>query len=202
MATTTLIGSILSGSGLILTSFVTEFYALYFVYGVLFGVGTSFLYTPCLITIGKWFRKYQAATTGAICASAAFGAVVLSPLIQHVLKETGFRQTIRWCGVIYITVVSLCSLCFKPIQYQSSFNKPVELVKISGEALLEAELISLNENKCQNADIVVDEEENEKSLFQNKSFLLYLVAMIVTNVSYYVPIYHLVSFHFSIFKLS
>ena len=188
VATTTLIGSILSGSGLILTSFVTEFYALYFVYSVLFGVGTSFLYAPCLIIVGKWFQKYQAATTGAACASAAFGSVVLSPLTQYVLKVCGLRQTVRWCGIIYLGMVIVCSLCYKPLQYQQKnmYSQGTEI----GEDLTEGRLITTKENI-----VYASSHHNSTktvSIFKNKCFVLYLVALIITNFCYYIPLIHLV----------
>lgn len=185
VTTTLLIGSFLSGSGLILTSIVNDFNALYFVYGVMFGLGSSFVYTPCLIMIGKWFHKYQAVTTGAACASAPFGAVVLSPLIQMMIKTVDLRKTIRYCGIAYLITTIICSLCFKPLSDIMKNDKEKD----------EKTLLSC----C--SDIKKEQKRKITPLHKNKPYLVFLLAMMVTNFSYYVPIIHLVSLRLFIILL-
>lgn len=179
VTTTLLIGAILSGSGLILTSVVQDFNALYFVYGVLFGVGSSFLYTPCLITIGKWFHKYQAVTTGVACASAAFGAVVLCPLMEFTIRVNGLRKTLQCCGIVYLTVAVLCSLCFKPLKNNDA---PIQL-KQTEKFFIENDKKKTTQRRT----------STKKLIFKNKCYLMFLLAMMITNFSYYIPIVHLVS---------
>ena len=176
VTTTCLIGSLCSGIGLIMTSVVTQFEWLYLVYGIFFGVGSSFLYTPGLIMIAKWFRKYQALTTGAAAASAALGAVVLSPLIQYVIQENGLRATIKSGGIVYLTVSLLCSLSYKPLE------NTIEGVIHSSESIQLSDIQNKQKIKF-NLNFM---------LLKNKTYLMFLVVMMVTNATYYIPLIHLV----------
>ena len=206
VSTTLVLGAILSGSGLILTSFVQNFNALYFVYGVLFGTGTSLLYTPCLILIGRWFVKYQAVTTGLAVASCALGAVVLSPLIQHIIRINGLRQAIRSCGIAYSTITLICALCFKPFQNNATF--PPEREDDQGSLRMEPQYDELELTGIVKKQNEGDEEQNEVikdeismrndftvnwKLLRNKQYILFLVAMMLTNFTYYMPVVHLVN---------
>jgi len=200
-----MIGAILSGSGLILTSVVTCFEALYFVYGVLFGVGTSFLYTPCLIVIGRWFHKYQSVTIGLASASASLGAVVLSPFTQHMIATAGLRRAIQTCGIAYLTIAVICALCFRPFsqhqqqekqrkkqrqkQQHLGVNKDTELTLSDA-----VEPLKMHQNSCEESEEMMRQNFTVNlELFRNKKFVMFLVAMMISNFTYYVPIIHLVS---------
>lgn len=250
-----MLGAVLSGAGLILTSVVEDFNALYFVYGVLFGTGTSLLYTPCLIMVGRWFVRYQAVTTGAAVASCALGAVVLSPLIQHVILINGLRKAIKACGIAYLTISMVCALCFKPFTNHNSNNKnnkkteEMELTisrsqsknnnntkeigvtttlsqsyqegagiaRESNHGKLVIVTATAEEEGLQNEDeeehlcLHIGDETTKRDgeidenkvrndftvnwkLLRNKRYVLFLVAMALTNFTYYMPIVHLVSF--------
>lgn len=174
-STTCLIGAILSGSGLVATSYVNSFRWLYLVYGVLFGIGTSFLYTPVLIIVATWFIKYRSLATGITAASAALGAVVLSPLIQYIIKINGLRNTIKTAGFCYITITALCAMSYKPL------NKDTEKEKANKKQFVESKKVAENTNVV-------------KYLLTNRSYWMFLVIMMITNFTYYIPIVHLVSF--------
>ena len=190
-----MLGAILSGTGLILTSIVQDFNALYFVYGVLFGIGTSLLYTPCLIMIGRWFQKHQAVTTGLAVASSALGAVVMSPLIQHIIIVNGLRRAIRTCGIAYLTIAGLCALCFKPFSKTSNENSAASKDNgIDSEPLTGESHITDSENNDSKGNFTVN-----WTLFRSKKYVVFLIAMMLTNFTYYIPIIHLVSRFLSFF---
>ncbi|XP_065643775.1 monocarboxylate transporter 10 [Hydra vulgaris] len=169
---TCILGSLLSGTGIIMISVVSNFEWLYLVYGVFFGVGSSFLYTPGLVIIAQWFKKYQTITTGIAAAAAPFGAVVLSPLIQYMIIINGLKSTIKAGGLVYLIISLMCSLSYQP-------------------------LVSYSRKK--NDSLFKSERESMKfkldfALFKKKTYCLFLVCMMVTNFSYYIPIVFLVSY--------
>ena len=174
-STTCLIGAIFSGTGLVATSYINSFEWLYLVYGILFGIGTSFLYTPVLIVVANWFVKYRSLATGITAASAALGAVVLSPLIQYIIKINGLRNTIKTAGFCYLTITALCAMSYKPL------NKDTAKEKANEKQLLESK------NLVENTNVV-------KCLLTNQSYWMFLIIMMITNFTYYIPIVHLVSF--------
>ena len=179
-STTCLVGAIFSGSGLVATSYISSFQWLYLVYGILFGIGTSFLYTPVLIVVANWFIKYRSLATGVTAASAALGAVVLSPLIQYVIKINGLRNTIKTAGFCYLTITALCAMSYKPL------NKDTEKEKTNKKQLVESNILAENTNVV-------------KYLLTNRSYWMFLVIMMITNFTYYIPIVHLVSFDLTLY---
>ncbi|XP_066932770.1 monocarboxylate transporter 10-like [Clytia hemisphaerica] len=189
VSTTLMLGAILSGTGLILTSIVQDFFALYFVYGVFFGVGTSLLYTPCLVMIGRWFKKYQAVTTGLAVASSALGAVVMCPLIQHIIIVNGLRRAIRMCGIAYLTIAGLCALCFKPFSKTTNESSTdTKLKDHASECLTDESHITDSEHDFKDNFTV------NWTLFRSKKYVVFLIAMMLTNFAYYIPIIHLVNY--------
>ncbi|XP_057301026.1 monocarboxylate transporter 10-like [Hydractinia symbiolongicarpus] len=182
VTTTCIIGSLLSGAGLILTSIVKEFVFLYFVYGVLFGVGSSFLYTPCFVMITKWFCKYQTVATGIAAASDTLGGVVLSPVIDYVIQTNGLRETIKSAGIFYLIVTLLCSLSYKFLD-----DKNVERYDSEQDSVL-LKRCKLSEEKKKNV------LQTNFQLCRNRRFLMFLLVMMVTNFTYYIPVIHLVNY--------
>ena len=168
---TCVLGSLLSGIGITLTSVISRFEWLYLLYGVFFGVGSSFLYTPGLIIIAQWFKKYRSVTTGIAAAAAALGAVVLSPLIQYTIILSGLKTTVRAGGLVYLFISLMCSLSYQPlVSYSKKRND--NLLQSHREAM---------------------KFKLDFALFKKKTYCLFLICMMVTNFAYYIPIVFLVS---------
>jgi MCP family monocarboxylic acid transporter-like MFS transporter 10 len=62
------IGGVLCGLGLLLTSFVTEFYKLFVTYSILWGIGSSLCYFSTLTVAGEYFCRKLSLVNGIITA--------------------------------------------------------------------------------------------------------------------------------------
>ena len=60
----TIAGSLLSGLGFVLSFFATNIWTLYFTLGLMAGIGTAFIYVPCVIVVAYYFQKKRAFATG------------------------------------------------------------------------------------------------------------------------------------------
>eukprot|EP00794_Sanderia_malayensis_P010723 gene10723-11871_t len=161
---TCLCGSVISGIGLVATSFVHQFQYLYLTHSFLFGLGTSLMYTPSLIVIARWFGRYTSLATGFVVASASFGQVVLSPLLQYMMESQGVLKTFRLWGSVFLTATVLSSLSFFLLEERCS-SDPTEPKHAKYQI--------------------------KWKLFTNKAYIVWIITMMISNFTYYIPLIHL-----------
>ena len=88
-------GGFLSFVGLLTTSFVTNFTLLYFTYGLLWGLGTSFCYFASLVVLPLHFRNYLSLAYGIAIAGAGLGVPPMMWAINHLNEYYDWRVTMR-----------------------------------------------------------------------------------------------------------
>ncbi|XP_032664228.1 uncharacterized protein LOC116840954 [Odontomachus brunneus] len=88
-----LFGSLLSCSGLILTSRAGSMLYLICTYSVLGGVGTGLAIASSFVALNTFFDKKRGQAVGFSMAGTAFGMVLMPQLIHLLLNEYGFRGT-------------------------------------------------------------------------------------------------------------
>lgn len=119
---TTAVGGVLATSGMLLSSFVTDnvrarmpggrgdvlddahgglnrtpmfqVYALYATYGVLFGVGASLTYTPSLVVLGHYFKRFLGVANGLVAAGSSVFSVLLPYPLEWLLQRFGFSGSL------------------------------------------------------------------------------------------------------------
>lgn len=71
-----------------------QVYALYATYGVLFGVGASLTYTPSLVVLGHYFKRYLGVANGLVAAGSSVFSVLLPYPLEWLLKRFGFSGSL------------------------------------------------------------------------------------------------------------
>jgi len=161
---TCLCGSVVAALGLILTSLARQFEVLYVSHSLLFGLGTSLMYTPSLVIIARYYGKYRSAATGIVVSCGSLGQLVLSPLLNFFTESHGVSFTFRWCGSAFAVLSVLSSLSFWLIERQ---------------------------REVQETPIFNASWSMTKRLFRNRAFILWILAMMICNFTYYIPLIHL-----------
>lgn len=101
------IGAVCYGSGLILTSRVTELWQLYLSYSVLGGIGVGFAYVCPLATCVKWFPNKKGFITGIAVGAFGLGSFVFKSIIINLINSVGVSQTFLYIGLIYLVLGGL-----------------------------------------------------------------------------------------------
>ena len=86
-------GGLLLCLGLCLVSKINSQLQFYLAYGVIGGMGFSFLYVPLTATISRWFVTKNGMALGIFFAGAGIGGLILSPLIEVWISAYGWRTT-------------------------------------------------------------------------------------------------------------
>lgn len=100
-----IIGGILYGGGLILSSFVTSPTMLYLTYGVITGAGVGFVYVCPLSTLIKWFPKNKGTITGLSVAIFGGGSIVFKEIISVFLASSNVSGAFLKLGIISIVLI-------------------------------------------------------------------------------------------------
>jgi len=100
-----LIGGILYGGGLILSSFATSPMMLYLTYGVLTGVGVGFVYVCPLATLIKWFPEKRGMITGLSVSVFGGGSIIFKEVISAFVRNSNVAGAFLGLGVISLILI-------------------------------------------------------------------------------------------------
>jgi len=92
---TCMIGGYVLVVGCFLSSLCTSLYALYITYGIMFGIGLGFNYTPPIGNAATWMPARKGIITGLIVAGFGGGAFIFSFIANEVIFWGSGRQDVR-----------------------------------------------------------------------------------------------------------
>ena len=102
---TLIIGGLLYGLGLILSSFVTTPSMLYLTYGVIAGMGVGFVYVCPLSTLIKWFPENKGTITGLSVAIFGGGSIIFKEVISGFLTISDVSGAFLKLGIISMILI-------------------------------------------------------------------------------------------------
>ena len=102
---------------------------LYLTYSVLFGLGTSCVFSASLNVISKYFKKRRSMATGIVTCGQGGGVLILAPLLQTMIDDVGWQNTYRiMAGVV--ALLCLSGLTYSPdVQSDDAENSSPEVEK-------------------------------------------------------------------------
>ncbi len=118
------VGNILCASCFVLLRFLSRPWQLFFAYGALFGLGGSLGGILPITTIANnWFVKKRSLALSFIFTAGGIGALVLVPLMMHMINSLGWRHT-----YLMIAAIALLLLVISPGLLVR--NKPEDLGQV------------------------------------------------------------------------
>ncbi|XP_057289501.1 monocarboxylate transporter 12-like [Hydractinia symbiolongicarpus] len=161
-------GSILTGISLLLSSYVTNVYLLFFTYSFLTGIGLLLLATPAVMIIPKYFHKHVSFATAFATTGSFITPLFLSPLISYLNRKFCWRVAFRVLGILVILICTPCGLLWR----NHSSDTP--------------NLHSLQGKKSTKA------WNKYKHLLKNRHYLIFLLATTLGSLDASVSLTHLV----------
>lgn len=176
---TVCLGGIFTTSGMLISSFAIENIAvMYLSYGVMYGLGAAFTYSPSLAILGHYFQRYLGKVNGFVTAGSSVFTAIMPFLLKYVLDEYGLKIALRFIALLS-SLIFVCALL-----YESPAAKGPALVpeprkphKI-GESPLKKVLKSV---------INVDN-------WKKKKYVIWALAITVSQFGYFVPYVHMSKF--------
>src|ERR1700752_773258 len=108
------LGAFMVGLGLVLSSFASSLWALYFSYGIVTALGQgalSFVGHNALISF--WFVRRRATAIGIASMGQGLGALVMVPLTQIMVSAIGWRWTYVVTGALLLLILAPANAIFQ-----------------------------------------------------------------------------------------
>lgn len=103
------IGSLLTGSGLILSSFTTNLWQMLISYGVFVGLGLGLISSSTFIAVNSYFCLKRGRAVGLALAGTGLGQMLMPQIIGFLLNKYGFRgATLIVGGLALHGVIGAC----------------------------------------------------------------------------------------------
>ena len=125
-----ILGSIIMTTGLLLAASSTHIYQFILTQGILFGVGSSFLYLPPVVCTPIFFNKHRAIAMGIVYSGTGFGGLVLATLTRYLIDEYGWRWCLRTLALINLVATILASFLLVVPKHQE-FRSNNKLFNVS-----------------------------------------------------------------------
>ncbi|XP_043281248.1 monocarboxylate transporter 10 isoform X2 [Venturia canescens] len=178
---TTFLGGAFAFGGMLLASlFSHKVEILYLTYGVMYGFGASLAYTPSLVILGHYFKRYLGLVNGIVTAGSSVFTIIMPYIIEPLLKRFGLVGTLRSLAIL-TSVVMACAVLFKP----------VPLKKAAEVRQIEAKKVDF----CLKLKEVVN-----VSIWKKKKYVVWASAIPLALFGYFVPYVHIGKFVAITFK--
>ena len=120
-----LLGGVIFGLGLILSSFTTSYSVFCFTFGFMISFGSGLAYGPIVASAVRWFPDRRGLASGLVVGALGFGPVWISPLCAKLLAS-GCDITFILQILGAISMVAICSASFitsPPVDFAESLAK-------------------------------------------------------------------------------
>ncbi|XP_014470441.1 PREDICTED: monocarboxylate transporter 10 isoform X2 [Dinoponera quadriceps] len=175
---TTFVGGAIASGGLLLSSLIADkVELLYLTYGVMYGLGASLAYTPSLVILGHYFKKYMGLVNGIVTAGSSIFTTLIPYLIEFLLRRFGLEGTLRSLAALTALIMA-CAILFKPIPV----NVPQEDERPKSKA-----------RNCMKEIVNV-------SIWKRKRYVLWASSIPLALFGYFVPYVHIGKFVAMTFK--
>ncbi|KAI0400059.1 major facilitator superfamily domain-containing protein [Xylaria palmicola] len=106
-------GSVAIVASVMITSVCTEYWHFLLGFGVLGGIGTSLLFTPCITAVGHFFRARRGFASGIASTGGGFGGVIFPLMLQKLFVSVGWGWSIRILGFLSFGLLIISNIFLK-----------------------------------------------------------------------------------------
>lgn len=96
------------------SSFSPNLSTLYFTFGILWGIGASFAYFPCILVLRFYFSERISLANGISMSGAGIGTIVINVALNRVIQDYGWRVGLRMLGGIAVLMFACGSVYLPP----------------------------------------------------------------------------------------
>ncbi|MFA5374829.1 MAG: MFS transporter [Dehalococcoidia bacterium] len=109
-----IIGAVVAGAGFILLSQVSQLWQFYLLYGIIAPAGVAFGHVvPSVATVRRWFMRRAALAVSITLSGSGLGAVILIPVFNSVIKDSGWGAAYIVLGVTMVAGILIGSMLMK-----------------------------------------------------------------------------------------
>jgi MFS family permease len=103
-------GSVLLMTSQLLLGICKAYWHFLVVFGIIGGLGTSFVFTPSISAIGHFFLLKRGQATGLAAAGGSMGGIIFPLALQALFPRIGFAWSTRLLALLYLFLLGLANL--------------------------------------------------------------------------------------------
>ena len=92
---TAVVGGLVLSLGCLFTSFASQFHQIIFSYGIVVGVGVSFVRDTSTLMVGQYFKRRRELVEIFLVSGSGLGISVMSSILRWLLRDIGWRLGIQ-----------------------------------------------------------------------------------------------------------
>jgi OFA family oxalate/formate antiporter-like MFS transporter len=176
------VGGALMGAGLILSAAIQNLWQLYFVYGVIIGLGASTTWGPLAATVSRWFIARRGLAMGIMSLGISLGIMVIPPLSRFLITRLGWRMSFILLGLLTGLLVIGTSLLLKKEPKEKGLNPYLENPRRSMEENIPISSLAAGQNWSLSEALVT------------RTFWMVFVANLFWLIGFYMVSVHLAAY--------
>ncbi|TQV93224.1 hypothetical protein V2A60_010341 [Cordyceps javanica] len=103
----TVSGAVCVTGSMLAMSFCTELWHFILSFGILGGLGTSLIFTPCIAAVGHWFKARRGFATGLATCAGGLGGIIFPLLLTDLFERVGYGWATRALALICLVCSSV-----------------------------------------------------------------------------------------------
>ncbi|ERF74082.1 hypothetical protein EPUS_08130 [Endocarpon pusillum Z07020] len=158
--------------GIFATSLCTEYYQFFLAQGLLLGFSMSFLFTPALATVSRYFVRHRSLALGISVSGSSIGGIIWLIMLDRLLNNNGvsFGWTMRIVGFTMLPLLFIACLTVRSPSRTSQLDDD-----IAG---------GLHGSKGHQTDL---------SIAKSFTFLLMCAGMAIASLGVFAPLFYITS---------
>ncbi|XP_078665638.1 monocarboxylate transporter 13-like [Branchiostoma floridae x Branchiostoma belcheri] len=172
-------GGLVAAVGLLSSMFVTSLPVMYLTAGFITGVGFSFMYTPCITMVGRYFKKRRALANGLGLSGSGVGTFAFPPVFQLLIDHYA------WRGSLFVVAgVALQGCIF------GALLRPIYLIEDieNRKTVTSNDAKTTSRRRCAAVFTLLD-----LSLFRQPYFVVFTLSNMLLIFGNFIPFVHLVA---------
>jgi MFS family permease len=154
-------------------SLCTEYYQFFLAQGLVAGLSMSFLFTPALATVSRYFVKHRGLALGITISGSSIGGVIWPIMLDQLLNSDGvsFGWTMRIVGFTMLPLLIIACITVRPPS-------------------------TVPQQNTGNADVVQESKGHKTDLSITKSFTFQLMCagLAISSLGLFSPFFYVTSY--------
>ncbi|PVZ98655.1 hypothetical protein BB558_005338 [Smittium angustum] len=123
---TSILGTIVATTGLLLASFSTKVWQLALTQGLIFGLGCSIIVNIAYTVPAFWFDKHRGFAIGTVASGGSFGSLIIVPIVTNISNSHGIGWSFRVLAILFFVATLVGGMLLKPRTEYKPVNKVIE----------------------------------------------------------------------------
>ena len=156
-----------------MTSLCTEYYQFFLAQGLFLGFSMSFLFTPALATVSRYFVRHRGLALGITVSGSSIGGIIWPIMLDRLLNIDGvsFGWTMRIAGFMMLPLLVIACLTVRSPSRTSQQDDDIAEIP--------------HDSKGHKADL---------SIAKSFTFLLMCAGMAIASLGVFAPLFYITSY--------